>query len=123
VGAGLTRRRGPGGGGAHPGGGARAGAGPGRARWPPALARRAHLGMEQAQSGAGRPSAVAGLGPGRSRTAPPPPGQDLAALLGPGTRVCFRSLGGACSAPLQERGGIGQWVGQHESCQVQGLFL
>lgn len=41
----------------------------------------------------------------------------------PGPRVCFRELRGACSAPLQEPGGVGRRGGQHESCQVQGLFL
>lgn len=50
--------------------------------------------MEEALRRVGRLQAAAQLGPRGARTAPPPPGRDLAAPLGPGPRVGCRRLRG-----------------------------
>lgn len=92
---------------------------------PPTLASRAHLGWSERceDLGGGWRLEAAAPGPRRTTITPPPIRRDLTALLGPGTGVCFRGLEGACSARWQEPGVIGRRVGQHESCQKQGLFL
>lgn len=49
-------------------------------------------------------------------------GGELATLLCLGSRACSLPVIRGCKLRIPHPAGIGQWAGQHEPCQMQGLF-